>query len=85
MTPLESRIVDALKAAGGSIEYYSLAEKLWPIADHPKAWRGATKGGPHGWAMPMGRALNKLHQNKIIHNGLGASRRTIRLLGPTNF
>lgn len=85
MTPLEGRIVEALKAAGGSIEYYSLAEKLWPFAENPKAWRGATKGGPHGWAMPMGRALNKLHQRQIIHDGRMSFRRTVRLLGSPNF
>lgn len=84
MTPLESRIVDALQAAGGSIEYYALAEKLWPIAQHPKAWRGATKGGPHGWAMPLGRALNELHQSQIVHDGRLSSRRTVRLLASAN-
>lgn len=82
MTPLESRIVETLKTAGGRLEYYALAEKLWPFAENPKAWRGATKGGPHGWAMPMGRALNKLAQRKIVHDGRMASRRTIDLLEP---
>lgn len=68
LTPLKQRIVDALtEMPTRSMSYFSLACKLWPPEKHPKAWRYSSNGGPHGWAMPLGRALRELKDAKVAY------------------
>ena len=68
LTPLQSRIVDALNAAPGRrMSYHALARSLWPPDRCPKAWRYSTNGGPHGWAMSLGRALRELREAGIAY------------------
>ena len=66
LTPLKRRIVDALAAAPRErMDYHDLAAHLWPPETHPRAWRYSSNGGPHGWAMPLGRALRELREAGI--------------------
>lgn len=68
LSPLKQRILDALKAAPRKrMNYHDLAEQLWPPAAHPKAWNYSSNGGPHGWAMPLGRALRELREAGLAH------------------
>lgn len=68
LTPLQQRIVDALQAAPGkTLHYHQLATMLWPYDTCPKAWRYSSNGGPHGWAMPLGRALRQLRSAGIAY------------------
>ena len=84
LTPLKQRIVDALRGRG-DVSYWTLAYELWPPATHPRAWRHAAKGGPHGWAMPLGRALGEMHRDGIVYERLrtdGHPERTVCLKTP---
>jgi len=68
LTPLKQRIVDALEAEPTrQMHYYALAYKLWAPEQHPKAWNYSNNGGPHGWAMPLGRALRELKEAKLVY------------------
>ena len=69
LTPLKQRIVDAL-AGRGEVSYWALAYELWPPALNVRAWRHATNGGPHGWAMPLGKALRELENAGIVRERL---------------
>lgn len=66
LSPLKQRIVDLLRAVPERrMSYYELATKLWPPNVFPKAWNYSSNGGPHGWAMPLGRALRELRDSQI--------------------
>jgi len=85
LTPLKRRIVDALKAAPRArMPYHDLAAHLWPHDEHPRAWRYSSNGGPHGWAMPLGRALRELREAGIAQElrapGGGAGHGVVVLL-----
>jgi len=68
LTPLKQRIIDALtEEPTQRISYFSLACKLWPPEERPKAWNYSSNGGPHGWAMPFGRALRELKELKLVY------------------
>lgn len=58
LTPLKARIVAAPRRR---LSYHALALHLRPPETNPRAWRRSSNGGPHGWAMPLGRALRELH------------------------
>ena len=85
LTPLKQRIVDALTAAPrGRMPYHDLAEHLWPPEAHPRAWRYSSNGGPHGWAIPLGRALRELREagiaQELRREGGGAGHGLVILL-----
>ncbi len=87
LTPLKQRIVAALSAAPGRrMAYYDLARKLWPPEQRPKAWRYSCNGGPHGWAMPLGRALRELREAGLAYEsrpyGGGAGHGDVVLMAP---
>ena len=58
--PLKERIATALKNAGGSMTYYELMVKCFPLDEYPNSWRYQSNGGPPGCAMAFGRALREL-------------------------
>ncbi|OGT89259.1 MAG: hypothetical protein A2286_14125 [Gammaproteobacteria bacterium RIFOXYA12_FULL_61_12] len=85
--PLKQRIIDALTAEPERrMSYHSLAYKLWPPEQHPKAWNYSSNGGPPGWAMPLGRALRELKEAKLAYEsvprGGGAGHGDVILLTP---
>lgn len=69
LTPLKQRIVDLLHGKG-EVSYWSLAYNLWPPKEHPRAWRHSTRGGPHGWALALGRALTEMERSGIVQERL---------------
>lgn len=77
MTPLQNRVIEALKKAGGQREYSELMFELWPPEQHPRAYRYRTGGGPFPIAMNLGGALNKLERMRAIV--YDRNRRVIRL------
>ena len=87
LTPFKQRIVDALRGRG-DVDYHTLAYQLWPPATHARAWHYATKGGPHGWAMSLGKALREMERAGIVRQWLGTGdmpTRTVRLKVATDF
>lgn len=87
LTPLKQRIVDALAAMPERrMRYSDLAYKLWPPEQHPKAWRYSSNGGPHGWVMPLGRALRELKAVGVAYESMpkggGAGHGDVVLLTP---
>ena len=67
LTPLQARIVEALKTQPRQrMNYHSLMYALWPPEQHPKAWRYSSNGGPPGCAMAFGRALRQLQSAKMV-------------------
>lgn len=87
LTPLKQRIVDLLAAMPARrMSYSDLAYKLWPPEQYPKAWRYSSNGGPHGWAMPLGRALRELREAGLAYEsrprGGGAGHGDVVLLTP---
>ena len=75
LTPLQQRIVDLLLEHGGVLRYDALAYKLWPPEKFPKAWRYSSNGGPHGWCMPLGKALRILRDKEIAQERYAPFRR----------
>ncbi len=57
---------------------------LWPPAQHPKAWRYSCNGGPHGCAMALGRALNRLSAQKLVGETMKDAGRGEICLVPSN-
>jgi hypothetical protein len=55
--PIKERI---LRAYRHGIEYHELARLVFPEADYPRAFNGATKGGPPGCYMALSKALREL-------------------------
>ena len=89
LTPLQARIVSALSATTTRrMSYYALAEHLWPIETHPRAWRYSTNGGPHAWAMPLGQALRVLRAAGVAYEsnvpGGGAGPGDVVLMAPND-
>ena len=67
LTPLQKRIVDALKKQHRQrMNYHSLMYELWPPDQHPKAWRHSSNGGPPGCCMAFGRALSQLTKKGLV-------------------
>lgn len=56
---IKDRISAALRAAGGTMKYHRLAEKVFPQDDYPNAWNYPTKGGPPGCYMVLSRAIRE--------------------------
>ena len=54
------RIKRALDGTGGRITYHELMRRVFPENEYPKAYKGATKGGPPGCAMAFGAALREM-------------------------
>ena len=55
-------ITDRIRAAVPlrvKTDYHDAMRAVFPPADYPKAWRGASKGGPPGCAMAFGSALRR--------------------------
>lgn len=61
------RITAAL--SNGPLDTHSLAEILWPHETHAKAWNYQSNGGPPGWVMPLGKAINKMGLRTERRNG----------------
>lgn len=57
--PIKDRIIAAIKAAGGRIQYYHLARAVFPESDYPDAWGYPTKGGPPGCYMALSSAIRR--------------------------
>lgn len=57
--PIKDRIINAIRAAGGSIGYYDLARRVFPEDRYPRAFERPTRGGPPGCYMALSRALDR--------------------------
>jgi hypothetical protein len=57
--PIRDRIADAIKSAGGRIQYYHLARAVFPEDQYPRAWAYPTKGGPPGCYMALSSAIRR--------------------------
>jgi hypothetical protein len=57
--PIKDRIIAAINAAGGRIQYYHLARAVFPESDYPRAWGYPTKGGPPGCYMALSSAIRR--------------------------
>ncbi len=55
MTPFEARLREALEH--GPLRADRLCRKLWPPAEHPRAWRSANHGGPPGCYRTLAAAI----------------------------
>ena len=71
---LPERIDAAL--AGKPMDSDALAHKLWPVEDHPRAWKIACGGGPPGLVMALGAALRR-GGFKVDVNGPGPGCRVV--------
>lgn len=57
--PIRTRIIDALTAAGGRMEYHALLRAVFPPHHFPNAFSRPTRGGPAGCSMALSRAITK--------------------------
>lgn len=82
LTPLQRRIVDALrKMPGQRAEWHDLGRMLWPMDTQPQAWNYSSNGGPPGWAMSLGRAVGQLQQAGLVFDDWKApGMRSVRLV-----
>ena len=55
--PIEERLRAALKH--GPLDYHTLARKVFPIEDMPRAWNYRAEGGPPGCYMVLTAALGR--------------------------
>jgi len=63
--PIKERIREAYEPdSPQGMRYYTLAEKVFPVDQFPRAWRGATGGGPPGCAMALSRAIREMGGDK---------------------
>lgn len=71
LTPLQAKIVEMLERQPRQrMDYHEMMHALWPPAQHPKAWRYSSNGGPPGCAMSFGRA-----DCRVRHHGLAGHRK----------
>lgn len=85
-------IVDRIRAAVPlrvKTDYHDAMAAVFPSADYPEAWRGASKGGPPGCAMAFGAALRRAgvrthhpHSNESLPPSLHG--KPLRILENTN-
>lgn len=57
--PIRDRILSALKSNGGRMQYYYLAQAVFPRDQFPRAWGYPTRGGPPGCYMALSRAIDR--------------------------
>lgn len=76
--------MNALEKHGGTLEYGSVLQMVFPPSDYPDAYRKSHRGGPPACAMPLGRALRKLEKLGQIEDRIHDHGRTIRLLKRIN-
>ena len=71
--PIRQRIIDAIRdhGVGGRIEYWKLAQIVFPREHMPNAWRYSSNGGPPGCYMVLSSALRR-HEFRVSHR-MGAS------------
>jgi len=75
LTPLKARLCAILSTSvNHRLGYHALAERLWPQDTQPNAWRRSGNGGPHGWAMPLGRAIRELSEAGVVYHAASMSK-----------
>ena len=57
--PIKQRIIDALRANGGRMEYHALLRAVFPPHHFPRAFERPTRGGPAGCSMALSRAISR--------------------------
>ena len=71
--PISDRISAAIKANGGQIKYYDLAQVVFPRDHYPQAYGSPTRGGPPGCYMALSRAIREHgfridHREAVVHS-----------------
>jgi len=64
---VESRILEALRAAGGTLDVHTLGMRVFPIDDYPRAWNYRARGGPPACAMTLRKALNRMERDGLLY------------------
>lgn len=79
---IKDRIIKAIREHGdfGFIQYYDLAQHVFPKDQYPNAWNYPTKGGPPGCYMVLSRAIRE-HGFYIKHDGPAVVCSTVGLGG----
>lgn len=81
LTPLQTKVIEALASNNNRLEYQELMHLIWPPAEFPKAYNYSANGGPPGVSMSLGRVLRQLKKLELIDESFsGAGRRTHGLL-----
>ena len=80
---IKDRILEAIKAEGGSMQYYHLARAVFPVKLYPNAWGSPTRGGPPGCYMVLSRAIREhgFHmqfdpdpRSRVVHSMISVGR-----------
>ena len=56
---LVERIRAAFKPGERRVEYYTLARRVFPVEDYPRAWEYQSNGGPPGLVLTFSPALKR--------------------------